>query len=227
MYHKCELNITLKCNLRCTNCNRCPNLFTQEDTDVTPSQIDYFIEQIKGKGVSTIKVLGGEPLLNPYFTEIYSKLTKAIDNGIFKFLKIDHNHTQVNPITESNPNVRWMGKSPRKKKHLPVLWSPLDMGYTIKPNPNCQSITRCGQSYDSKGFLPCSPAIAIVKIFKLNHLYKKDWQLEPWGLDEICKHCVMAMSQEWCNEHLYPINMTPKEALIPTKSYKEMLNGRE
>lgn len=225
MYRKGELNITLSCNLRCTNCNRCPHLFEQEDTDVTPGQIDYFIEQIKGKGIDTLKCLGGEPLLSPYFEQIYYKLIKAIDDGIFKFLKIDHNHTQNNPIKEKHPKVRWMGKSLKNKKHLPVLWSPKDLGLKTGPQPNCETIRRCGFSFSNLGFLPCSPAIAMVRIFKWEDLYRKEFQKEPWGLDRLCEHCIMSAPKEFINEHLYPLNNTPQEALEPSKSYKEALYG--
>lgn len=221
-----EVNATLKCQLRCQNCNRCPKIFEKEDTDITPQQIDNFIEQIKGKGVDKIKLLGGEPTMSKHFNYVYSALKKAMDNKVFNHLKLDYNH--ILPLSKEldTTNVRIMGKSLKKKRHLPVLWSPKDLGYNTGPQPNCQALKRCGQSFDWQGFLPCSQAIALVRIFGWEHLYRKEVQLKPWGLEILCQHCIFSMPQEWTNEHLYLLNETPPNALMPTESFLNALNRK-
>ena len=92
------------------------------------------------------------------------------------------------------PNISWSGARESKKRHLPYLWSPTDLGLPIKP---CTQPRICGFSLDNLGWLPCSPAIMIVRAFRLKHLYKYAMPEEPWGLDELCKHCVHAAPAEW------------------------------
>ncbi|MFH1416600.1 MAG: 4Fe-4S cluster-binding domain-containing protein [Elusimicrobiota bacterium] len=222
--HLFEVNCTLKCNQRCANCNRCPEIFQHEDTDITPQQIDKFIEQIKGMNVQKIKLVGGEPLMSKHFRYVYDALKTALDNKIFAFLKLDYNHTIPLPADLDTKNVRLMGKAYGRKKHLPVYWHPEDMGYKIGPKPKCSMIKRCGQSFDYKGYLPCSAAIAIVKIFGLEHLYRDAPQLQPWGLDELCRHCVFGMPEGWQREHLFPVKDCLPEHKGMTKKYRIAVN---
>jgi hypothetical protein len=51
----------------------------------------------------------------------------------------------------------------------------------------------CGYSLDVRGWLPCSAAIAIARLFNLEHLYKPlDGPLPTkiWGMDELCQDCI-------------------------------------
>jgi hypothetical protein len=178
-----------------------PHLFEKENTDITPEQMDYFASQIKDKRLKRIKLLGGEPLMSKYFGYTFEILKKCLKEGIIGGLKVDYNHTIPWPKElEIIPGIRLMGKSQAKKMHLPML-DPEEWGFKLGAQPKCQALSRCGYSYDWKGFLPCSPAIALVREHKLEHLYRKEAPIEPWGLDELCKHCVMAMPPEWIETH--------------------------
>uniref|UniRef100_A0A6M3JZE6 Putative iron-sulfur binding domain containing protein n=1 Tax=viral metagenome TaxID=1070528 RepID=A0A6M3JZE6_9ZZZZ len=222
-----EINCTLKCNQRCANCNRCPELFEKEDTDITPQQIDKFIEDIKNFKVNKIKLLGGEPLMSKHFRYVYDTLKKALDNKQFNMLKLDYNHTISLPKDLDTKGVRLMGKSLNNKRHLPVYWDPGDLGYQILPRPNCEMIRKCGQSYDYKGYLPCSAAIAIVRIFHLEHLYMDKPQRKPWGLDKLCKHCIFGMPDEWRKAHLFGVKNCLPEHRTKTKTFMKALDALE
>jgi hypothetical protein len=220
-----ELNISLRCNKKCWACNRLCNVYpyTKED-DVTIEQIKKFIEQAKVIPVNKVKVLGGEPLLHPQFKEIYNLLLQALKDGIIKALKIDTNHTIPFPKDlEIIPGVRLMGKSDEHKKHLPII-HPLDAGYITTAKPDCAMIKRCGFSLDAKGWLPCSAAIFIERLFHLG-LYKDALPKEPWGLDILCRNCPFSLPQEWQNNNLYPLNKHPKEYDNPSGLYMSKLNG--
>jgi hypothetical protein len=219
MYRAMEINGTLRCNSRCINCNRLPHLFENENTDVTLEQIDDLISQMKGKGIHTIKLLGGEMLLHPQFVQIYEKLKDALAKGVFGFFKIDTNYTIPIPIKESVPNIKWMGKVFRRKNHT-WIFDPADLGFSTGAVPDCSMPRRCGISFDRKGFLPCSQAIGIVKKFGLEHLYRKEIQRHPWGLDEICKHCPISAPRDFIDKHTWNMSETPEEFKQPSKSYR-------
>ena len=218
-----ELNITLKCNLSCTNCNRFCNLVKQEE-HISIKTVKRFLENINTP-IDRVKVVGGEPLLHPEFMLIFELLKNAVASGKIKKVKID-----TNQMTPFPPNlwakrtdaVRTGGTHPKKKKHYPMI-HPVDIGYVTTAKYNCEMIRRCGFSLDNKGWLPCSSAIMIARLFNLEYLYKKQRPNTVWGLEELCQHCVFAMPQEWLNEHAYPVLNTPKEWRKPSKTYKKAI----
>jgi len=115
-----------------------------------------------------------------------------------------------------------MGKAFFKKKHLPVLWSPEDLG--LKSKGPCSMVSRCGISLDKYGYLPCSSAIMIARVFKLTHLYKRELPGKAWGMEELCRHCVFGLPDDWCRENVKPLSECKGEFVEPTKSWRKALS---
>jgi hypothetical protein len=221
-----ELNITLKCNLACSNCNRMCNIYRDRTEHMSLDQIKKFIEHAKnGGGINKLKVLGGEPLLHPQFVDIYNLLCEAGKQGIIRYIKIETNKTVPFPKVENYPFVCWKGRPPNKKKHQPFLWSPKDLGVVKTAQPHCPQLTKCGFSLDKYGYLPCSLAIMISRLFGLTHLYKHEFPTQVWGLEELCPNCIFSMDQEWRNKHsCIKLCDHSVEEKAPTKSYKETMD---
>jgi hypothetical protein len=189
---------------------------------MTLDQIKKFIQQAKeAKEINKIKVVGGEPLVHPDFVNIYNVLAKAADERVFNYLKIDTNKTVKVPKVDPCSYVKWSGKHPSKKRHMPTLWSPKDLGFQTK-GP-CAQISKCGYSLDKYGYLPCSLAIMIVRLFGLNHLYKYEYPKGVWGLEELCPHCIFSMPHEWRVKWWTPLSKITEEEKTPTKTYAEAL----
>lgn len=220
-----ELNVTLQCNLACSNCNRFCHIYKNRTEHMSIEQVEKFIEQAKNNGgINRLKLLGGEPLLHPNFIEIYNILTKAAENNIIHSIKIETNKTIPIPSVPSYSFVSWGGRISKKKKHQPIMWSPEDLGINIKASPNCPQITKCGYSLDKYGYLPCSCAIMIARLFNKTELYRKEFPRELWGLAELCKHCIFAMPHEWRNQFSSrSILQHTEEEKTPTKSYKKAM----
>ena len=191
-----ELNITLQCNLECPNCNRLCHMFPDRTEHMSVSQITKFVEQARSRfGVGNIKVLGGEPLLHPQFVEIYNILTEAASEGVIQNIKIETNGTLPLPKVRKHSRVRWMGRTTPRKRHLPVLQSPKDMGINTKLG--CKQITQCGFSLDKYGYLPCSTSIMIVRLLGWTNLYRHELPTEPWALKRLCRVCSFSMDKKW------------------------------
>jgi len=220
-----ELNVTMKCNLACPNCNRLCHIYRERTEHMSVDQIKKFIEQAKnGGGIGKLKLLGGEPLMHPNFVEIYNLLNQAAKDGIIKYIKIETNKTIPFPAVEPSPFFSWKGRGQKKKKHQPALWSPEDLGVET-PVGKCQQLSKCGYSIDKYGYLPCSPAIMIARLLGLTHLYKKEFPTQPWGLEELCKHCVFSMNAEWRSKYSSKcIFDFTEEENTPTKTFKEALD---
>jgi hypothetical protein len=189
-------------------------------------QIKKFIDQAKASGgVNKLKVLGGEPLLHPQFVDIYNLLCQAAKDGIIRCIKIESNKTIPQPKVEYYSFVAWKGRGQNKKKHQPILWSPKDLGIVKGAQPRCPQVTKCGYSLDKYGYLPCSCAIMISRLFDLTKLYKHDFPVQLWGLEDLCQHCIFSMDPEWRNQHsCKKLSEHTVEEKTPTKSYQEALD---
>lgn len=223
---KLELNITLKCNLSCNGCNRLCNVYRDRTEHMSIEQIQKFINQAKDSGgISRLKVIGGEPLMHPQFVDIYNLLAKAGKDGIINHIIVESNKTLPIPKLDSYPFISWKGTVQRKKKHQPFLWSPLDLGFKNGPQPFCPQIRKCGYSLDKYGYLPCSLAIMISRLFGMTDLYKTEFPKEVWGLDKLCDHCIFSMNPEWRSKFSSKsIFEYTDDEKTPTKSYKEAMD---
>lgn len=224
-----EINCTLECQARCINCNRLCNIYPNRKDEITIEQAEEFVssaQNIPG-GIGKVKLLGGEPLLHSKFKEIFETLYRGVRSDTIQCIKLDSNHIIPFPDYVQNLHkVRLMGKTFKKKKHLWIC-NPEDLGYKLGAKPNCEMIKRCGISLDNRGYLPCSQAIMIVRLFKMEHLYKKTMPTQPWGLDEICPKCPFAMDKEWQENHTFDINHTPEQYKKPSKSYMEAICAQD
>lgn len=221
-----ELNITLKCNMACANCNRLCHIYRDRTEHMSLEQIEKFIKQAKiGGGVNKIKIIGGEPLLHPQFVDIYNLLVDAAKDGVIRNIKIESNKTIPQPKVQPYPFVSWKGRVQSKKKHQPILWSPKDIGKITNAQPNCPQISKCGFSLDKYGYLPCSLAIMISRLFDITHLYRYEFPTSYWGLDELCPNCIFSMNSEWRSKYSNKkLSDHTIEDRSPTKSYKEAMD---
>jgi len=219
-----ELNITLRCNLACPNCNRLCHIYRDRTEHMSLSQIEKFINQAKvGGRVDKLKVLGGEPLLHPQFKEIYYMLCEAAKDGIIRQIKIESNKTIPHPEVEAFPFVSWKGRIQSKKKHQPILWSPKDLGFDTRVGV-CQQISKCGFSLDKYGYLPCSLAIMLCRLFDMTDMYRYEFPTTTWDLDKICKHCIFSMEADWRSRFSGKrLSDHTEEDKSPTKSFAEAL----
>jgi len=57
----------------------------------------------------------------------------------------------------------------------------------------CRMVGVCGYSLDVRGWLPCSAAIAVARLFGHDDLYRPldgPLPIEPWGMDRLCRDCL-------------------------------------
>lgn len=221
-YTRYELNITLACNAACHDCNRMCNVYKSRTEHMRVDQIEKFIDQLRtGLPIGTVKVVGGEPTVHPEFEAIYGILMDAVEEGLIRLLKISTNHVLPRPdFVQPHPRLRWMGQRPDNKKgHIPYTVSPLDFGLTpANPGWQCPVPRRCGASLDYHGWLPCSPGIMIARLWRLEHLYRKELPISGWGFDELCQHCVYSQPVAWQKTLALEMDVT-----VPSKTWREKM----
>lgn len=225
-----EINLVRRCQLSCTNCNRLVGLFRDDaaEEDMSVRQILRFINQLDNSPVKVkrVKLLGGEPLLHPHFAEVYRLLTDAIDEGLIQKVKIESNGIIARPDLPPHENIQWAGKPVHRKRHLPVLWSPRDLGHeTTGP---CSMPRICGPSLDAYGYSLCSVAVMMYRVFRREDLYQDEfpgsWQEDfRVAIDEMCPECLWSMPEEWKEAHVYPLDQTPEKATVATPTWAHYL----
>jgi hypothetical protein len=201
------------------------NYYRDRTDHMSLDQIHKFVEQAKVVKVNKLKVLGGEPLMHPQFKEIYDILLSAAKEGSIRCIKIESNKTIQPPVVEASSLVSWKGRVQSKKRHQPILWSPEDLGVVTGPQYHCPQITKCGFSLDKFGYLPCSVAIMIVRLFNLTHLYKTEMPTQAWGLEELCSKCIFSMNHDWRIQHNKGVADLSDNQIVPTKSYAEAIKN--
>jgi hypothetical protein len=215
--HRVELNVTLECNLRCNGCNRlCGTVAPKEH--MTLEQIDDFLNIAREGVVSRAKLAGGEPLVWHNFEEGYRRLAEAANDNLFKLVG---NTNGTIPVPEYAKAIKWYYSTPKKKRHLPYWHAPIDSRLPWQP---CRTPARCGFSLDPAGWLPCSPAIMIARVFGLTDLYRDNpngWKV--WGMDRLCPLCPHAAPEAWRKEHCKPIAEFTEEDNTPSESWAKAL----
>jgi hypothetical protein len=193
-FSRVELNITYDCNLKCKGCNRICDK-TRLYPDMSVEQVKEFTDKLRSEDryTSRVKVVGGEPTVHPQFLEIIEVLSVACVEGRIGKVAVNTNGVTARQYVGMTlpPGISWKFSPPKKKRHRPFLWSPKDL--CLLSHGPCKMTRVCGYSLDSKGWLPCSAAPAIVKMFDLEYLYKPfDGPLpeKPWGMEELCQDCI-------------------------------------
>jgi hypothetical protein len=185
----------------------------------------HFYHMVENTPINRIKIAGGEPLLHPDILWILERLSPLVPEYVLK-IKLDSNGTMTAVIGDMMvnnakvPNIVFSGRAPKKKMHLPYLWSPTDLGLKVTP---CDTPRLCGFSLDNRGWLPCSPAIMIARTFGLDHLYMDGLPHSVWGMDELCKHCIHAAPKAFREAHCKPLREITEAERTPTESWRKAL----
>jgi hypothetical protein len=151
-----------------------------------------------GKKINRIKVVGGEPFMHPDYDWMLTRLGSLVPDYCNK-VKVDTNWSLPYCTTA---DVQVTGRAPKRKVHLPYLWSPTDLGLSVTP---CNQPRVCG--------------------FYLHHLYKDHMPTEVWGLDELCKHCIHAAPDDFRAQLCKPLKEITLNEKTPTKSWEDALEN--
>lgn len=220
-----DLNITLSCNLSCNGCNRMCDIYKNRTEHMSLEQIDKFIQQCKSPKnykIGTIRLIGGEPLKHPLFIDIYKSFIKKDNQRHINKILVFSNGTIKTDVPSSNLII-----SAKNKHHIPYFIHPKDLGYKIGPQETCFAFSHCGFSLDKYGYLPCPMAIMIVRLFRLTHLYRYNLprNSKPWGLEELCQHCIWGMPLKWRKTHTYNLNNFPAKYKISSIRFKKAIEN--
>jgi hypothetical protein len=162
---------------------------TPEDSNMTIEQIDRFILQTKKHCEKTgkleyVQIMGGEPLIHPQFSFIYSKLdVELVRSGTVGQIIVQSNGIIGMPNGINRTEIK---KPP--KQHIDFYVSPKDKGYSYS---TCRSPEDCGIAVNAFGYFPCAAGYSLIYLFNFQDQIKYDFPdtLDVWDYNKICPHC--------------------------------------
>lgn len=201
--HNCiELDITLRCNWACVNCNRLCNVsetgLDYSDTDMSIEQIQKFITQVQQMEkpfVNKLHITGGEPLLHGDIEAICHMLKEELcDKGWVKNKEIIIKSNGSVPVPRGIKqfDVKINGVS-RKKQHVCFMVAPKDQGVQGRI---CSIPRHCGIGLSVFGYAPSGPCGTVARVFrKKEYLFHElsaisDPRLRWKNIErELCNYC--------------------------------------
>jgi organic radical activating enzyme len=216
-----ELEITLKCNAGCLNCNKFCNMedlgiIYGDEMDLSLDDIDKFIDQVKALGhVRDIRIMGGEPTVHPLYEEICKKIKeKLVDTNLIKRAYVVTNGVQKK--TSCLSTIVQMPIGQKKQSHTCVLVSPIDLKMSFR-NDVCPTPRVWGVSYNKLGWYPCGPGGAIARLFKMEHIRKDTIKsVDDWGatIKDVCSLCQNSAPERiFERDHGRPITASYERAI--------------
>jgi hypothetical protein len=188
-----QLEITLRCNHCCANCNRLVGICTPPNSDMEISQIEKFIDQTITRfyklmiPLECLHIIGGEPLIHPNFLEIYHMIRDCLKiPGYLQRIEIYSNGRL--PIPPEIKDITIIS-SPENKFHGPFYLSPTDLGLRTF---NCGASNNCGIAVNAFGYFPCGAGCSIIRLLDIPNQVFYDFpdKLNVWNYNLICPHCV-------------------------------------
>ncbi len=193
---KVQLEITLRCNHCCANCNRLVGIRTPPDSDMKMKQIEKFIDQTIRRHdrlkipLESLHLIGGEPLVHPNFIEIYHLIRDRLQmQGYLQRIEVYSNGRL--PIPEEIKGITMIAR-PENKMHGNFYVSPKDMRLSVY---NCEAPNNCGIAVNAFGYFPCGAGCSIVRLLEIPDQVFYDFpdNLDVWDFNLICPHCVHAV----------------------------------
>lgn len=169
-----EIDITYKCNLRCTNCNRsCTQ--APSDVEMPLSTIEAFIAQSLERKIpwKRIRILGGEPTLHSRFLDIVDRLLayrQAHNPDVRLVVGTNFYGRRVRRVLKQLPSpivIKSTLKTSRTNLFRPFNVAPRDTRYNRFSDYTCgcRIIEDCGLGLTPSGYYMCAVAGGIDRIF--------------------------------------------------------------
>ena len=172
-----EIDITYRCNLKCTNCNRscsqAPSGLEMPVDRIT----DFIRESIQNRTAwERIRLLGGEPTLHKAFARIVDALVeyKHNYNPELRIEVCTNGHgTRVHQALDRLPEgiqIKSTYKNGSARLFRPFNLAPIDSPWfkLADFSSGCRIIADCGIGLTPLGFYPCAIAGGIDRIFGFN-----------------------------------------------------------
>lgn len=207
IYYAIDLAVTLRCNWKCKNCLRFCNMknesgLSYEDSDMTISQIENFINQVEElsnkenrRVFEFIQVSGGEPLLHPNIVEIVQLLQKRlIEKKYCGRLIVNSNLMSETPKEIEEYIINYLTVEEKNNVHIAVLLHPDEIGVNRPTFHSCNYLNKKRLVLTYQGYNVCCSADGYIRLFGeegliLDRLPNSIDGFDLDSMNRVCQHC--------------------------------------
>jgi MoaA/NifB/PqqE/SkfB family radical SAM enzyme len=176
-----EIDITLRCNLHCPNCNR----MSPQKIDLDLNHLQRFVSD--NRSWKKIVLIGGEPLLHPELDKVFEivkpykgKVAIATNGYDKKLLNLIPSWIKV-----INSN-----KTSSDQLFTPFNLAPVDIGITEGFSRGCYIADFCGIAMSVDGlYYPCAAGATVAREFDMKIGQKSVDKVEKWMFEKVCRYC--------------------------------------
>lgn len=178
-----EIDVTLRCNLHCPNCDR----MAPQNLDIALEDIQKFVDS-KRKW-KKIVLIGGEPTLHPKLKEALEIIKKACGKSLIAVATNGYDKK----LLETIPS--WVEVLNSKKTSSVQLFktfnvAPIDVGITSGFEKGCYIADFCGICLSVDGlYYPCGAGATVAREFGLRIGQESVETVGPWMFEELCRYC--------------------------------------
>jgi len=224
--NRIEIDLTYKCNLRCTSCNRSVSQ-APENLRMSRAMIQDFIHEsmLRGKQWRKIRLLGGEPTLHPEFLPILNDLLQYKNRHPDCIIEVVTNGygKAVNAMLQMIP-AGVVVENSAKESSLQASFSPFNLA-PVDDNTfrnadyrnGCEVMKACGMALTPLGYYPCAVAGGIDRVegnrLGRAHLPRDEDDMTSMA-ERLCRLCGHFKEGYLIPEHIRPAGL--QEQISPT-----------
>jgi hypothetical protein len=230
------LNITYRCNLACSGCNRGGFVKPCHGPDMTMARLAGILAEAEQSGVTIkkLRIVGAEPTLHPDFERIVQTVVQFSRHHGCQVLIFSNRHAVKSQAMLKMVRQRWPRcRMPGRRKERRVVFPPLTRYIYVSPHdagvdcplpcPIMGGRGICGYGVDPAGYYLCPTGGTIDSILGLNAAARTmDQMLDPSFVAQqaatLCGHCgnyyrFAPLPPTWdCNGT--PVSETYRKALL-------------
>jgi len=202
-----EIDITLRCNLRCLNCDRAIRHAPGNEV-MSVEQIQHFIDETKQLGWKweRLKLIGGEPTLHPQFDKVV---------GVMEHFHNANPWCTIELWTNGYGSLYLPGwikvvnshKTGIRNAFVSFNMAPIDdkRYKNLDFSKGCPLLEHCGLGLNSYGYYPCPAGSTVDRVFGFDIGVKslrefiegKRWRQQLPQLCRYCGHFKHQFKREW------------------------------
>ena len=183
-----EIDITLRCNLNCPNCDR----MAPKDLDLSLENIQKFVDT--DRVWQKIVLIGGEPTLHPQLEEIFKIIEPC------RYLRYYQPRCIIAIATNGYDKEllkripKWVyilssGKKSSKQLFKTFNVAPIDVGITTGFEKGCY-IADHGVSLSVDGlYYPCGAGATVAREFGFKIGQESVETVDTWMFEKLCRYC--------------------------------------
>jgi MoaA/NifB/PqqE/SkfB family radical SAM enzyme len=197
--NRLEIDLTLRCNLSCANCDR-----------MAPKSIDLSLDDLSrcinaGRNWEKIRLVGGEPILHPHIETVIDILSFYKNRCFIEFTTNGLNEEKIKSLPA------WFHVVNSRKDSLKLGENPFFKTFNVAPcdlpeykdavySKGCCIAEICGVCFSVDGlYYPCGAGATVAREFNMKIGQYQVETVWSWMFEKLCRLCGHFKYKDLCS----------------------------